>query len=386
MSGATHEPLRVLLACDRLGYEHAGLHGAGRCMIDWSRGLLARGVEVTPVILRAGPALRAVTEREGLPFVFLQRSTLDPRTLSDFVSLVRRRRIQVLHLQAHGCSTFGRLAARLTHRASIVHVHADYRSSPKGYPWYVRAADRALARHTTRAISVSEHLVPFLVEDQGFRREQVEVWLNPVDLRRFTPPNASQRADARAALGLDMSARVVVAVGRLDRLKGIDVLLDAWRTVSARDASAVLLLVGDGPERAALERLARSHGLGSVRFLGHRSDVRPTLWASDLAAMPSRLEAMGIAALEALACGLPVVASRVGGIPETVRDGQNGLLVPPEDAAALAAAIGLLLSDDARRRSLVAGAVKLVEPYGLDRFVAKLEAKYRELAAASGRE
>jgi glycosyltransferase involved in cell wall biosynthesis len=379
MSGSQRAPLRVLLACDRLGYDNGGLHGAGRCMIEWSRGLLARGVDVTPVILRAPPALQAVAEREALPFLFLQRSSFDPRTLTDFLSLVRRRGIQVLHLQAHGSSMFGRLAARIARRPAIVHVHADYRLSPKGYPAYVRAADRALAPGTAVALSVAEQLIPFMVEDQGFRREQIEVLRNPVDLERFRPPTELERREARAVLSLEPTARVVTALGRLDRLKGIDVLLEAWAAVATDGEASTLLLVGDGPERASLERMAASRGLGNVRFLGQQADVRPALWSSDLVAMPSRQEAMPMAALEALACGVPLIGSRVGGIPEIVSDGDNGLLVPVEDARGLAAAIAGLLADEPRRRSLSEGALRLIEPYGLETFVATLEALYREL-------
>jgi glycosyltransferase involved in cell wall biosynthesis len=354
-------------------------------MIEWSRGLLDRGVDVTPVVLRAGPALQAVARNEGLPFSFLQRSSFDPRTLTDFLGLVRRRGIDVLHLQGHGSSMFGRLAARIARRPAIVHVHADYRLAPKGYPWYVRAADRALAPGTALAIAVTEQLIPFMVQDQGFRREQIEVLRNPVDLERFRPPSEAERRETRVALGLEPTARVVTELGRLDRLKGVDVLLEAWKTVTADDESAVLLVVGDGPARESLERSAEASALRGVRFLGQLADVRPVLWASDVLAMPSRQEAMPMAALEALACGVPVVGSRVGGIPELVTDGENGILVPVEDAGALAAALTAVLVDEARRRALTAGALRLIEPYGLASFVGVLEGRYAELVRSRRR-
>jgi glycosyltransferase involved in cell wall biosynthesis len=337
-------------------------------MIEWSRALLQRGVEVTPVILRSTPALRAAVEGEGLPFVFLERSSFDPRTLSDFLSLIERRRIQVLHLQGHGSSMFGRLAARIARRPAIVHVHADYRCSAKGYPWYVRLADRALARGTALPLSVSDHLVPFMAEEQGFRRDRIV-----------------QRREARADIGIEAASPVAIALGRLDHMKGIDVLLEAWRTVADRWPSSVLLIAGDGPEHATLERLAAAHELRGVRFLGQRSDVRALLWASDLMVMPSREEAMPMAALEALGCGVPVVASRVGGIPEIIRDGENGVLVPVEDPGELGRAIDGLFSDESCRESLARGAARLITPYGLDQFVADLEVKYRALVAGTSR-
>jgi glycosyltransferase involved in cell wall biosynthesis len=355
-------------------------------MIEWSRGLLARGVDVTPVILRASPALQAVARQEGLPFLFFQRSAFDLRTVSDFVSLVRRRGIHVLHLQGHGSTMFGRLAARLVRRPAIVHVHADYRLSPKGYPWYVRTADRALAPGTALALAVTEQLIPFMVEDQGFRRDQIEVLRNPVDLERFRPPTDAERHEARGSLGVAPNAHVVTALGRLDRLKGVDILLEAWTDVATDHDSAVLLLAGDGPERPSLERMVETRRLPGVRFLGQRADVRPVLWASDVLSMPSRYEALPMAALEALACGVPVVASRIGGIPDIVSDGENGLLVRVEDARALGSAVGALLADEARRQSLSAGALRLIEPHGLAGFAATLEARYAELAAGRRRD
>jgi glycosyltransferase involved in cell wall biosynthesis len=375
------EPVRVLLACDRLGHDQGGLHGAGRCMIEWSRGLLERGVDVTPVILRAPPSLESVAEREHLPFVFLQRSSFDPRTISDFVALIRRRKIQVLHLQGHGSSMFGRLAARLTGLPVIIHVHADYRMSPKGYPWYVGLADRALAPRTALALAVADTLIPFMTRHLGFRQSQVQTLRNPVDLERFCPPTQAQRNEARDAIGLPRSSRVAIALGRLDRPKGIDILLEGWRTISERDGASVLLVVGEGPERSTLERWARSHSLANVRFLGQRNDVRDLLWAADLAVMPSRHEAMPMAALEALACGVPLVGSRVGGIAEIIREGENGLLVPVGDVRSLAHAIEAVLSDESRRHSLSTGASRLIEPYGLVRFAASLERTYRDVIA-----
>jgi glycosyltransferase involved in cell wall biosynthesis len=112
--------------------------------------------------------------------------------------------------------------------------------------------------------------------------------------------------------------------------------------------------------------------------------VRSLLWAADVLAMPSRQEAMPMAALEALACGVPVVGSRVGGIPEIVRDGENGILVPAEDAGALARALDGLLSDPARRNTLSDAAGRLIAPYGLDVFAERLEARYRDLVARAG--
>lgn len=371
--------IRVLLACDRLGYDgNRRLHGAGRLMIDWTRSLVAKGVDVTTVILREPGTVGRELQEEGLPFVFLDRHQYDPRTLMDFVELIRERRIDVLHLQAFGASTFGRVAAALTGKPCIVHVHADYRGEPKGYPWYVRALDHLLAPLTERVIAISEAVKRFAVEHQGFQERQVRVFHSPVDLEDFRVPSSRERAERRRALEMDPEAPVAVCVGRFHPIKGIDLLVSAWRDVVESIPTARLLLVGDGPMRDELERRVAELDLGaSIRFLGYREDVRAVLWAADVAVVPSRDEGLGLAAIEAMACGLPVVATRVGGLPELVRDGENGLLVEPEDPDALSAGIRQLLdssqtayaamreraSDSADGRDLDSYATTLLEQY-----------------------
>lgn len=252
-------PPRVLLANDRLGYgsNDERLHGAGRLMIEWTRSLRARGVDVTTVILREPGPLGSRLLDEGLPFVFLRRHPYDPRTLTDFLRLIRERDIDVLHLQAFGASTFGRLAALLTGTPCLVHVHADYRDEPKGYPWFVRVLDRLLAPVTDSVIAISEAVEEFAVDQQGFREDQVDVRHSPVDLDHFRPPAGDERRRARRSLGLDPSVPVAACVGRFDPIKGVDVLVEAWNIVRRRLSGAVLVLAGGPGPGAAPGRSGR---------------------------------------------------------------------------------------------------------------------------------
>jgi glycosyltransferase involved in cell wall biosynthesis len=373
--------LRVLLADDRLGYERAGLHGGGRFMITLTRAMLERGIDVTAVLLRDPGELRASVG--DLPFVFLGRHEFDPRTLTDLVSLVRRHNVDLLHVQGHGASMFGRLAGMLTRRPVIVHVHADYRLSPKGYPSYVRMADRGLGRATVKVLAISEAIRTFAIDVQGYRPEQVEVLYNPIDLGRFQPPTPQERLAVRAELGLGMAAPVVVTVGRLDKLKGVDVQVEAWPRVAAACAGATLLVVGDGPERQTLELQATAKASdGSIRFLGRRSDVERLLRAADVAVLSSRQEGLGLSLLEAMATGIPVVATRVGGIPEIVSEDRNGLLVPPDDAVALSEAIIRLLSDDSSRQRMSREAQVTVQRFSQDVVMQRLIGIYHSVLPA----
>jgi len=161
--------------------------------------------------------------------------------------------------------------------------------------------------------------------------------------------------------------------------KGVDVLVDALAALPASSGRAVLLVAGDGPERAALA--ARAAGLGArVCFLGARADKAELLSACDVFALASRAEGLGVAALEAMAAGRAVVATRVGGLGEAVVDGRTGLLVPPGDPAALAAALARLCDDPAlRARLAAAGPERVAEGFEAEQMVGAYERLYREV-------
>lgn len=387
-AGRRTEPsVRVLLVEDKVGYQDWGLHGGGRMIMDWSKALGHANVAVNTVLLRDPGSLEGLVRREGLSFTYLRRGRYDPRTLLDLISIIRDRDIQLVHASGYGGSTFGRLAARVVGVPAIVHVHADYRHSPMPYPWYVRWADRALAADTALVMLVSEALRTFAIECQGFRPEQLEVLHNPLDLTRFRRSPEAGTA-LRSELGIPGDATVVACVGRLEPVKGLDILLEAWSGVTRPCRGAVLLIVGDGPSRAKLERQARSlPESADVRFLGYREDVEDVFAASDLAVLPSRNEGLPRVALEAMATGCPVVAARVGGVPEIVRPEREGLLVPPEDPEALAEALARALDDPALRRRLGERAHRTARRYDLPAAGPRLERIYRRvLAEHAGRE
>ena len=179
---------------------------------------------------------------------------------------------------------------------------------------------------------------------------------------------------------MDGGTKRVVGVGRLVRRKGFDTLLDAWGLLGRGSTSVAgpeLVLVGDGPERSSLERQVRRSRLRRVTFTGalDRTGVLAQLHRADVFALPVRTrlagldpEGLGLAALEASACGLPVVVGRSGGAPETVRPGRTGYVVDPDDPYELATRLADLLADPARARELgAAGRVFVGDRYGADR-------------------
>jgi glycosyltransferase involved in cell wall biosynthesis len=165
---------------------------------------------------------------------------------------------------------------------------------------------------------------------------------NGVDTERFAPLETEQKVALRSRLDLPVDARLVIFVGRLAPEKRVDLLAGIWGSVRETVPRARLLILGSGTEEAELKQRA-GHG---ILFLGSQADVRPYLQASDLFVLPSDAEGLSLALLEALACGLPVIATSVGGNPEVIRHRETGWLIPPNDPSALAEAIVTLLEDE----------------------------------------
>ncbi|MGH7151860.1 MAG: glycosyltransferase, partial [Planctomycetota bacterium] len=199
---------------------------------------------------------------------------------------------------------------------------------------------------------------------------------------------AGDGSRVRREFSIPTEAPVAVTVARLDPMKGHGVLLEAAAQVVRTLPETRFLLVGGGPIEPELRAQARGLGLGrSVIFAGMRSDVPDLLRAADVFVLPSLddREGFGIALLEAMACGLPIVASRAGGIPEAVPDGSAGTLVPPRDPVSLASAILLLLGDPVRRRALGAEGRRLVEGrFSMGAFVRRTEEFYEDCVRGRG--
>jgi glycosyltransferase involved in cell wall biosynthesis len=196
----------------------------------------------------------------------------------------------------------------------------------------------------------------------GVRPERVHVVPSGVDADAFATTDAARVAVRREWALADDDVAVVV-VGALERRKGHAVLLDAAAGLRALAPGLRYVICGDGSEAAALARAAEALG-GVVRFAGFRRDVAACLAAADIVALPSLHEGLGVAALEAMAAGRAVVASRVGGLAEAVEDGTTGLLVPPGDAATLGVALARLVRDPALRARLgAAGRTRVAARY-----------------------
>jgi glycosyltransferase involved in cell wall biosynthesis len=244
--------------------------------------------------------------------------------------------------------------------------------------WPHLALLRAAARRATAVIALSRDVSQMLVSTWGFDPARLTVIPNGVDTARFRPLAGSAPPE-----GFPSGSPVAIAVGRLIPAKRHDLLLEAWRRARSRlPPLARLLLLGDGPERQALEARAAQLGLSaSVSFPGSRADPERWLRASDLYVTCSDSEGMSNALLEAMASGLPVLATRISGSQDLVRDGIEGKLVPPGDADRLAEALVALLGDAGRRRFGEAARRTVVDGYSLEQVARRYLDLYEQLRA-----
>jgi glycosyltransferase involved in cell wall biosynthesis len=241
-----------------------------------------------------------------------------------------------------------------------------------------------IARHVDRVAAVSIAVLNALRE-YGIPEEKITVIPNAVDLRRFDPA-VVERKIARRDLGFAEHDIVIGTAGKLHVGKGVFELLHAVEGLAIRYPALRLLYAGDGPERSALEQeTARLSIRNRVVFAGLRNDMERMYAAMDIFVLPSTCrEAFGMVIIEAMAMGKPVIATATGGIPEVVKDEQNGILVKPGDPAELADAITRLIEDTALWRRLAAeGLLTVARHYSEDTMGSAFEKMMKEVLAAS---
>jgi glycosyltransferase involved in cell wall biosynthesis len=291
--------------------------------------------------------------------------------------LIYRHRVDLIHVNSYVPGNYARLAATLMQVPIIIdHWHGFTRLNFKR-----KLICRFLGFFTDLSLAITPEVQNYVIKECWLKPTRVRVVANGVDWARLQ--QARPRESVRRELGLPLDAVVVGLVARLDhRAKGHLELLQAMAQLRETYPFHALL-VGGGKREEEMRALAASLGLaGEAHFLGHRRDIPDLLHAMDIFVLPSYSEGVSLAMLEAMAVGLPVIVSRVGGLPEVVRDGENGLLVPPRDHHALAQALARLLADPAWSRELGDRARQLVrESYSLERQGREINQIYLELAA-----
>ncbi|XYH97819.1 glycosyltransferase family 4 protein [Sorangium sp. So ce1128] len=339
-----------------------------------------------PVVcaLQEPGALADELARLGVPLVVLSRKPgLDPGLPVRLAAWLRREGIRLVHTHNPGPHLYGALAAGLARAASfpgggggprVIHTKHG-----RNYPKQKRKVlvNRLAAALTDRVVAVSDDTRAVALEVERVDPAKVVTILNGVDPEVFRPGDARV---ARARLGLPASGYHVGCVARLSPEKDHATLLTAFARLREVRPDAHLTVVGDGPVRPALEQQAARLGLGgAVMFTGTRGDVAELLPAFDVFALASLTEGISLTLIEAASAGLPIVATRVGGNPEIVKEGETGLLVAPGSPEPLAAALEAIAVRDDRAEVGMRGRARVIERFGIDRMVRAYEDLYDEV-------
>jgi len=330
----------------------------------------------------------AARERGVTPLVIpeLSRAIRPVQDLVAFLKLVRlfrRLRPDIVHTHTAKAGALGRLAALFTRVPLLVHTFHGHVLEGYFSPALTRlflGIERGLARRTDRIITVSPRLRADLLEMGIGRPERVEAVPLGLELARFARRPAGP-SPLRATLGLAVSAPLLGIVGRLVPIKDHATLFEAMVRLEGAARVAHLVVVGDGELRADLERLAQTLQIAPrVHFLGWRHDLETILNALDVVICSSRNEGTPVSLIEAMAAGVPVLSTAVGGVADLVGHGETGWLVPPGDPAALASAIGTLLRDPPlRARLAAAGQAVALRRHDVEQLISRMEALYTTL-------
>jgi len=338
-------------------------------------GLEARGCENLLLCCKGG-ALEGAVQPQIRVFAPRLAGALDPRLPFRLAQAVRAFRPHLIHTHCRrGGDYWGGIVAALTGTPAVVSRRVD---NPEPVP-----LARTKYRCYDRVIAISEGVRKVLLEE-GVPADKVVCVPSGIDTERYR--RSCDRQWLLREFGLEKSHRVLGAIGQLIPRKGHRVLLEALPEVIREFRDLRVLLFGRGPLQGELEQLCHRYGLSPhVRFAGFRTDLERVLPCLDLVVHPATMEGLGLSLLEAAAAGIPVVATRVGGIPEIVEDGVNGLLVLPEDRQALAAAVlRLLRQPDMARRLGEAGRELVGRNFSVTRMVEGNLQVYREVLAAKG--
>jgi len=361
-----------------------GMGGADKQLLSAAQLMHAQGHDVCIVSLtKLGPmGLEARSQGIRTESLDMRRGVPDPRGLIRLIRLVRAWKPDVLHSHMVHANLMAR-AVRLFARVPVIvsTIHNIYEGGPLWMAAY--RVSNGLVDHMT---IISEAAADRFVKEGIVPRELLTCVPNGVDTERFRQVAPGTREALRSSIGVD-DRFVWLAVGRFEIAKDYPNMLHAFAQVCQRDSSAVLLLVGHGSLQQETESLAQSLGLGDrIRFLGVRSDVPEVMAAADGYVMSSAWEGMPIALLEAAAAGLPIVATRVGGNHEVVRDGESGFLVPPRDHEALGQAMLRLMEQAPERRRDMGerGREHVRVHYGLGRVVERWQDLYRQVSVRKG--
>ncbi|MGE5417630.1 MAG: glycosyltransferase family 4 protein [Acidobacteriota bacterium] len=326
-----------------------------------------------------------LTRNQGIPtHEIVMKHKLDLNTVEPIRQLIRTNEYDLIHTHGTRANLVARMAAKKENKPVVTTFHSvlrfDYQSRWEAFT--AKLLTRLTNNKSDHFIAISQAIKQDLYE-MGIKPNQMDVIYNGLDTSRLTPE--STPGEVRKAFNIPSGRFTIGSIGRLHPVKGHSYLLLAVKELTVRFPDILLLLVGEGPERQALEEqvyeLEIERNVIMTGFYPNVSDIYPVI---DLLCLPSIMEGMGLVLLEAMYFGVPVVATKVGGIPEVVINGEDGLLVPPADHLALAQAIEQIMSDPNIAVSIVANGHQRVDEFRVEKMAQQTENVYRKTLEKTG--
>lgn len=336
---------RVLLVIDGILFG-----GGARVFLQLAKGLINRSYKVFVACVPDGELAPLLLEAgiEILPVDFKSKNTL--RIIWQTYRQLRAHSIDIVNSQGGRADFHIRIAAKLAKVNGIISTVAmlveGYDVTPFKRAIYV-VMDRWTERFVGRFIVVSEALRKSLISNHRIQHDKIVTIYNGVELKEYQPSDSGESfPKLREEYKIEDGMFLIGAVGRLVWQKGFEYLIQAAKEISSCSPKVKMLIVGDGPLRGELHELASNLGVGDkVIFTGFRDDIKEVLSSIDLLVVSSLLEGFPMVTLEAMAMAKPIVATNINGIIEQISDGEEGLLVPPKNPEALAAAVVRLIQD-----------------------------------------
>jgi glycosyltransferase involved in cell wall biosynthesis len=368
------QPIRILQLCEHFGNNSSSFHGVARSFELWLPHLNEAPFQ-TLLCSRAQPNQAALDRYRaiGIEPLSLGYHKLDPRNLLRLIGILRRERIDIMHVHGYGASTWGRIAGHLLRIPVIVHERCNYHT----VPWFQRPVELALGPFTRYAFAVSESTRVFTVKKRYIPDANVRLLYSGIDLRDVPMGDAAASQRLRASYGLGANDFLFGVVSRLEPHKGHRDLFKAFAAVHAEHHNTYLWVLGDGYDQDALRGEVEALGLENVvTFLGYQRDVWPFVYALDVQVFPSHREGTPNTLYEAMAAGKAMVASTADGQGEILRHERDALTYAPGDVDGLRQQLLRLYDDAALRASLAHAARQRVEDFDMRKTIETIRQTY----------
>jgi glycosyltransferase involved in cell wall biosynthesis len=342
---------------------------------EWISCLKPDRFKWTVCTLRRPDAAGKLLEKKGISVYYFGYGKISLKNIKGILKIIDKEKIDIIHLHGYSAANFGRIASRLKNIINVVHEHAVLKSPPHQY-----IADLLLRNFTDSAVAVSSNVKNFMIRSRSIPAEKISVIWNGIGLDKFKRIGKERIHDKRHELEIPEEARIIGTVTRLRQEKGTEYFIKAIPYILKDFSDVHFVIVGDGPLRNELEALAKSLNISKkVRFLGFRNDIAELLSIFDINVIPSLTEGFPLSMVEAMASGNSIVATKVGGMREIAKDGENILFVSPKNSLDIGEKVKLLLKNPIIAKNISKSAIELSKEFSIQNSTKLIQKLYIKL-------